>query len=106
MIIEKEYLLDETNLFYKVKGASLVLRAISNNIRQLILKLLEQNTRLIVTEIMVHLRQEQSITSQHLAILRRSNIVTTKREGKKIFYALNESRLQQINRFTELLLSA
>jgi len=56
-----------------------------------------------VTEIYVKLRLEQSVASQHLAILRRAGIVITTREGKFIFYTVDYNRLEQINLFVEQL---
>jgi DNA-binding transcriptional ArsR family regulator len=58
-----------------------------------------------VTEIYVKLRLEQSVASQHLAILRRSNIVKTTREGKFIWYTVNHERLQDVNEFVTQLLA-
>lgn len=43
------------------------------------------------------------MASQHLAILRRASIVTTIREGKFIYYAVDYNRLEQINKFVEQL---
>ncbi|MEY4051762.1 MAG: hypothetical protein RIR64_747, partial [Bacteroidota bacterium] len=59
--------------------------------------------KVTVTEIYVKLRLEQSVASQHLAILRRASIVTTIREGKFIYYAVDYNRLEQINKFVEQL---
>jgi DNA-binding transcriptional ArsR family regulator len=56
-----------------------------------------------VTEIYVKLRLEQSVASQHLAILRRAGIVVTVREGKFIFYTVDYNRLEQVNQFVEQL---
>lgn len=71
----------------------LVLRAVNHRLRQQIINLLSQNDQITVTDIYVKLRLEQSVASQHLAILRRSNIVMTERRGKYIYYTLNEERL-------------
>ena len=56
-----------------------------------------------VTEIYVKLRLEQSVASQHLAILRRAGIVSTARDGKFIFYSLNYARLAEVVGFVETL---
>jgi len=58
--------------------------------------MLEETPRLTVTEIYIKLRIEQSIASQHLAILRRSGVVISKRTGKFIYYSLNKERLVEI----------
>lgn len=80
-----------------LKESVKVLRAINHPFRQDILRLLEENTRMTVTEIYVQLRAEQSVVSQHLGILRRPGIVQTKRDGKHIYYSLNRKRIQVIS---------
>jgi DNA-binding transcriptional ArsR family regulator len=85
------------------KKAAMILRALNHKLRQQILKLIDENQKMTVTEIYVKLRLEQSVASQHLAILRRTGIVITVREGKFIFYMLDYNRLDQINQFVEQL---
>jgi len=92
----------QIKLNYKsLKKAVLLLRAVHHPLRQQIIQLLEQKTKLIVTKIYAKLRLEQSVASQHLAILRRAGIVDTKRDGKFIYYFLNKSRLHQISKLVE-----
>ena len=81
----------------QLKKAALILRAINHKLRQQILKLIHQNGRMTVTEIYVKLRLEQSVASQHLAILRKAGYVNTLRDGKFIFYSVNYSRLDQVH---------
>lgn len=87
--------------YLKIKKAALVLRALNHKLRQLILKTVDEHKRITVTEIYVKLRLEQSVASQHLAILRKAEIVNTVREGKFIFYTINENRIADINRFVK-----
>ena len=87
-----------------VKKAALILRAVNHKLRQQIIKLIDENGKMTVTEIYVKLRLEQSVASQHLAILRKAGFVKTDRDGKYIFYSINISRLQEINGFVEDLL--
>ena len=93
---------NETNAvkidFLQVKRSSLILRALNHKLRQQILKLLEEQSKLTVTEIFIQLRLEQSVASQHLAILRRAGIVKTEREGKFIYYGLHHERLLEIGK--------
>ncbi|MEO6289763.1 MAG: metalloregulator ArsR/SmtB family transcription factor [Ginsengibacter sp.] len=105
MNISNNYLMvkvdDENEIkidFLQVKKSSLILRALNHKLRQNILKLLEEQGKLTVTEIYVQLRLEQSVASQHLAILRRAGIVKTEREGKFIYYLLNHPRIVEIGR--------
>lgn len=85
--------------FLPLKKAGLVLRAMNHKLRQQIIKLLDENQRMTVTEIYVKLRLEQSVASQHLAILRRAGIVATQRDGKFIFYTVNYNRVSELMRF-------
>ena len=90
--------------YHAVKKAALILRSINHKLRQQIVHLINENGQMTVTEIYVKLRLEQSVASQHLAILRRSNIVITSREGKFIWYSVNHQRLTEIDKFvTDLL---
>jgi DNA-binding transcriptional ArsR family regulator len=84
--------------FLQVKKAAIILRAINHKLRQQIMRLLEDQQRMTVTEIYVQLRLEQSVASQHLAILRRAGIVETFRDGKYISYSINAERLAQLNK--------
>ena len=85
--------------YVAVKNAAMTLRAINHKLRQQVIKLLEENKRMNVTDIYVKLRLEQSVASQHLAILRRANIVRTERDGKFIHYSLNHARIANIAQF-------
>jgi DNA-binding transcriptional ArsR family regulator len=85
------------------KKAAMILRALNHKLRQQILKLIDEHQKMTVTEIYVKLRLEQSVASQHLAILRRAGIVVTVREGKFIFYMVDYHRLEQVNQFVEQL---
>ena len=51
------------------------------------------------------LRLEQSVASQHLAVLRKAGFVTTTRDGKFIYYSVNAGRMLELNRFVEELLN-
>lgn len=88
-----------------VKKASLILRAINHKLRQQILKLISETGKITVTELYVKLRLEQSVASQHLAILRKAGFVKTERDGKFIYYSVNTSRLDDLNKFVESLLN-
>jgi DNA-binding transcriptional ArsR family regulator len=91
--------------YLNVKKASLVLRALNHKLRQQMVKMLDEKQRMTVTEIYVALRLEQSVASQHLAILRRAGIVKTERDGKFIYYHVNYDRLDQINQMISELLN-
>lgn len=87
--------------YVELRKAALVLRAVNHKLRQRIIDLLEENKSMTVTDIYVKLRLEQSVASQHLAILRRAGVVRTDRQGKFIFYSLDRERLDQISSLVE-----
>jgi DNA-binding transcriptional ArsR family regulator len=86
-----------------LKKSALTLRALNHKLRQQILRLIADNGTMPVTDIYVKLRLEQSVASQHLAILRKAGFVKTKREGKFIYYSPNPVRIRQINQITQTL---
>ena len=93
----KEFTLE----YQTLRKGVLTLRAVNHTLRKKIIKLLEKKKRMTVTEIYVKLRLEQSVASQHLAILRRAGVVITQREGKFIHYALNPDRIAEIAKLTD-----
>lgn len=89
----------KTQLDYtRLRKVVLVLRALNHELRHKIIELLHKNDELPVTQIYQQLRMEQSVASQHLAILRRAGVVGTERRGKYIFYSLNEERIDEVKR--------
>jgi len=84
-----------------LRKAVLVLRAVNHKLRQRIIDLLEDSDTMTVTDIYIKLRLEQSVASQHLAILRRAGVVLTERQGKFIYYSLDRDRLAQIKQLVE-----
>ena len=87
--------------YAELRKAALVLRAVNHKLRQRMIDLLEESQRMTVTDIYIKLRLEQSVASQHLAILRKAGVVKTERQGKYIFYSLDGERLTQISRLVE-----
>lgn len=88
-----------------VKKAALILRAVNHKLRQQILRLIDESGKMTVTELYVKLRLEQSVASQHLAILRKAGFVNTERDGKFIYYSVNNQRLEELNQFVKELLN-
>ncbi len=82
--------------FEILEQAANMLKAIAHPQRIEILNLMQQNTRMTVTEIQQALELSQSATSHHLGILKDKGILTCKREGKKIYYELKHQVLAQI----------
>jgi DNA-binding transcriptional ArsR family regulator len=84
-----------------LKRAVLTLRAVNHPLRKEIMQLLEEKKKMTVTELYVKLRIEQSVASQHLAILRKADVLMTERDGKFIYYAINAKRVEEISQLIE-----
>lgn len=77
----------------RLQTSSEVLRAVAHPLRMKILEFIDRNEEINVNKIYNTLGLEQSITSQHLRILRQVNLVHTEREGKYIHYSINYDKL-------------
>ncbi len=88
-----------------VRKTALIFRALNHPLRQKMLSLLVEKKKMTVTELYELLFLEQSVVSQHLAILRRTGFVKTKKEGKYVWYMLQEQRLDQIHQVLQILMS-
>lgn len=74
-----------------------VLRAISHPMRIAIMEFLHDSPEPVcVTTIHKALNIEQSVASHHLNVLRNSNVVIKKRNGKFVYYSLNRSTVQHL----------
>lgn len=69
--------------------------ALSDPNRQKILECLKKS-ELPVSEIAKHLNITLATLSHHLDILRRANLVSSRRDGRQIFYSLNLSVTEEI----------
>ncbi|MBB3140868.1 ArsR/SmtB family transcription factor [Halomonas organivorans] len=78
-----------------IDQASALLKAMANDNRLRILCLLD-GQELSVTELNRQLALSQSALSQHLAILRREELVSTRRASQTIYYSLQGERAQII----------
>jgi ArsR family transcriptional regulator len=72
-----------------IHESSSLLRAIAHKTRISILNFIDFNQPVAVNRIHTELDLEQSITSQHLKILRDCQVVSTTRKGKEIYYEVN-----------------
>ena len=84
-----------------IKLGTLILRAIDHPLRQKILEFAHLHTSVTVTEVHTKFRMEQSVASDHLAILRNAKLVVTMRKGRFIYYSVN---YPQLDKFYELCL--
>ncbi|MEZ5040052.1 MAG: metalloregulator ArsR/SmtB family transcription factor [Saprospiraceae bacterium] len=88
-----------------LEDSSEVLRALAHPLRLRILGFIDSNDAINVNKIYNTLKLEQSITSQHLRILRLAGLVETERDGKFIHYRINYDKIghamKAINAFLE-----
>jgi DNA-binding transcriptional ArsR family regulator len=83
--------------FYSIKKVSMIFRALNHKLRQEILRMIDKKGQASVSEIYVDMRLEQSVASQHIAILRRSGLIIPERDGKFMKYKLNSVRIDMMN---------
>ena len=77
----------------KLQMSSEILRALAHPLRLKILSFIDQNGTINVNKIYNTLKLEQSITSQHLRILRVAGLVETQRDGKFIHYSIEYPKI-------------
>lgn len=89
----------------RLQASSTILRAIAHPLRMKILEYIDRHEAINVNKIYNALKIEQSITSQHLRILRQAGLVDARREGKFILYSVEYDRMAEavkaINAFLE-----
>jgi DNA-binding transcriptional ArsR family regulator len=79
-----------------IKKATLVFKSVNHPLRRQMLQFLHQETQMTVTQLYIKLRLEQSVVSQHLAVLRKAGVVNVERRGKFILYSLNYPKLKHV----------
>lgn len=82
----------------KLEVSSSLLRALAHPLRLQILEFIDKNDAINVNKIYSSLKLEQSITSQHLRVLRMADLVKTERDGKYIHYRIDYEKLDQTMR--------
>ena len=68
-------------------------RALADDTRQRILQLLMDVDELSVSQIVAAFHVSQPTISHHLALLRQIDLVTSRKDGKQVYYALNRERV-------------
>ena len=82
-----------------ISKATMIFRAINHDLRSHMLRLISSSGEMTVTELYSKLNIEQSLTSQHLAILRKAGFVHSRKRGKFRYYSVNTSRIREIERY-------
>jgi len=85
-----------------LKGSANFLKAISEENRLKILCILRKQ-EMCVCEIWEYLKLPQNLTSHHLRVLKDIGLISSRRDGLKIFYKLNQSvvkkNIKLLNKF-------
>lgn len=90
----------------KLQTSAEILRALAHPLRMKILEFIDKHKTINVNKIYNTLKLEQSITSQHLRILRLAGIVITTREGKFIHYSIDYSKVASVLKAVDGFLTA
>jgi len=67
-------------------------KALADETRQKILEMLRQG-EMCVTDIVAAFDMSQPTISHHLSILKQFGLVTSRKEGKEVFYAINRDNV-------------
>ncbi len=91
--------------YSKLQYSSELVRALAHPLRLRILEFIDSKKVINVNKIYSALKIEQSITSQHLRILRLAGVVHAERSGKFIHYSINYDKVEiakkALNNFIE-----
>jgi DNA-binding transcriptional ArsR family regulator len=79
-----------------VKDLAQLFKLLADETRLRILDMLSACRELCVRDLWERLEQSQPAVSHHLGLLRMAGLVSTRQEGKHIYYRLDRARLEQL----------
>ncbi len=88
----------------ELSQVSLFLKAVADENRLKIICFLRKQER-CVCEIVEFLNLPQNLVSHHLGVLREREIVSTKKDGLKVLYSLNDKNISKTLKFLNFLIS-
>tara|TARA_Y100001970_G_scaffold76288_1_gene96827 strand:+ start:2808 stop:3083 length:276 start_codon:yes stop_codon:yes gene_type:complete len=71
-------------------------KALANEERIEIIKLLKKNGEMFAQDIEKHFYLEQSTTSHHLNMLKKAGITKSRKDGRKVFYSIDVNSIKLI----------
>lgn len=77
-----------------------LLKALSDNTRVDIVLILATGEK-CVCEIFKHLKLPQNLVSHHLGILRTNKLITSRKDGKWVYYSLNRKKIKELYKIIE-----
>jgi len=95
-----EKLINDSNLH----DLAITLRALSHPMRIQIMKLVDKNKMMNVSQIQHILKIEQAAVSHHLNLLKNVKVLKSKRNGKNVEYTMVEGVIERLEKAIELLL--
>jgi DNA-binding transcriptional ArsR family regulator len=84
----------------ELSKAKMLFKALNHKLRLQLLQFIHKKKQTHVTAIYEALKLKQSVTSQHLGILRNAGLLITKTDGKFIYYSVNYQRVEEVQRIT------
>ncbi len=82
----------EENDIILLRKSIKTLKALDNPWRQKIVNLLMEKEQMSVTDLMYILRIDQSLVSQHIAVLYKSGFLRREKKSKYVYYSLDVSK--------------
>jgi ArsR family transcriptional regulator len=82
----------------KLHLTSELMRAVAHPLRLRMIGFIDKNPEINVNKIYNSLKLEQSITSQHLRVLRENEVVLSERIGKHVHYTINYPLMQRLGK--------
>lgn len=79
----------------KLQLSSNIVKALAHPLRLKILEYIDRKGNVNVNKIYTALKIEQSITSQHLRVLRMAGIVNSDKDGKYVHYAIDYTTIEK-----------
>lgn len=80
----------------RLHRAADLLTLIANPIRMRMIILLDHYGALKVSSLQAHLQIEQALTSHYLIKMKNKGLLTSRRQGKEVYYTLADPALMQI----------
>ncbi len=77
------------------KSASELLLLLADSVRQQIIFLFYRKQEMNVTEIASNLQVSRPTVSHHLNLMKRGNVLVSRKEGKEVFYSFNKNFVQK-----------
>lgn len=89
----------------KLQYSAILVKALAHPLRLKILEYIDSQGVINVNKIYNTLRIEQSVTSQHLSLLKMAGVVNSRKEGKFVHYDINYDIVAKAQRAVDNFLS-